>query len=111
LVFLWCEPNDRNLEHSNRDPGRASFHRGAALHEPLGRSEPGLFRRWQPPQQLRIARNTAFTFKGNNSDAKEIGRQLGARYVLEGSVQREKNRYASMRNLLMPRPARISSVL
>jgi adenylate cyclase len=35
-----------------------------------------------------IARNTAFTFKGKNVDAKEIGKQLGVRYVLEGSVQR-----------------------
>jgi adenylate cyclase len=39
-----------------------------------------------------IARNTAFTFKGKNSDAREIGRQLGVRYVLEGSVQREQNK-------------------
>jgi adenylate cyclase len=38
-----------------------------------------------------IARNTAFTFKGKNSDAKEVGKQLGVRYVLEGSVQREQN--------------------
>ena len=41
---------------------------------------------------LVIARNTAFTFKGKNSDAKEIGKQLGVRYVLEGSVQREQNK-------------------
>jgi adenylate cyclase len=41
---------------------------------------------------LVIARNTAFTFKGKNVDAKEIGRQLGVRYVLEGSVQRDQNR-------------------
>jgi adenylate cyclase len=39
-----------------------------------------------------IARNTAFTFKGKSIDAKEIGRQLGVRYVLEGSVQRDRNR-------------------
>jgi adenylate cyclase len=39
-----------------------------------------------------IARNTAFTFKGKNIDAKEIGKQLGVRYVLEGSVQREQNK-------------------
>ena len=38
-----------------------------------------------------IARNTAFTYKGKNVDAKEIGRQLGVRYVLEGSVQRDQN--------------------
>jgi TolB-like protein/class 3 adenylate cyclase/Flp pilus assembly protein TadD len=39
-----------------------------------------------------IARNTAFTYKGKNVDAKEIGRELGVRYVLEGSVQREGTR-------------------
>ena len=39
-----------------------------------------------------IARNTAFTFKGKNIDAKQIGKELGVRYVLEGSVQRDQNR-------------------
>ena len=39
-----------------------------------------------------IARNTAFTFKGKNIDAKAIGEQLGVRYVLEGSVQRDRDR-------------------
>ena len=39
-----------------------------------------------------IARNTAFSFKGKNVDAREIGRELGVRYVLEGSVQRDQNR-------------------
>jgi len=39
-----------------------------------------------------IARNTAFTYKGKNIDAKEIGKDLGVRYVLEGSVQRDQNR-------------------
>ena len=39
-----------------------------------------------------IARNTAFTFKGKNIDAREIGKELGVRYVLEGSVQRDGNR-------------------
>jgi TolB-like protein/class 3 adenylate cyclase/cytochrome c-type biogenesis protein CcmH/NrfG len=37
-----------------------------------------------------IARNTAFTYKGKNVDAKEIGKELGVRYVLEGSVQRDQ---------------------
>jgi adenylate cyclase len=35
-----------------------------------------------------IARNTAFTFKGKAVDVREIGRELGVRYVLEGSVRR-----------------------
>ena len=39
-----------------------------------------------------IARNTAFTFKGKNVDAKAIGKELGVRYVLEGSVQRDGTR-------------------
>src|SRR5271163_3455732 len=39
-----------------------------------------------------IARNTAFTFKGKGLDAKEIGKQLDVRYVLEGSVQRAGTR-------------------
>ncbi len=33
-----------------------------------------------------IARNTAFTFKGKSVDARQIGTELGVRYVLEGSV-------------------------
>ena len=39
-----------------------------------------------------IARNTAFTFKGKSLDAKAIGKELGVRYVLEGSVQRDGTR-------------------
>ena len=35
-----------------------------------------------------IARNTAFTYKGKPVDAKQIGRELGVRYMLEGSVRR-----------------------
>ena len=35
-----------------------------------------------------IARNTAFTYKGKNVDARQIGKDLGVRYLLEGSVRR-----------------------
>jgi adenylate cyclase len=35
-----------------------------------------------------IARNTAFTYKGKAVDVKQIGRELGVRYILEGSVRR-----------------------
>jgi adenylate cyclase len=35
-----------------------------------------------------IARNSSFTFKGKAVDVKRIGRELGVRYVLEGSVRR-----------------------
>jgi TolB-like protein len=39
-----------------------------------------------------IGRNTAFTYKGKHIDLKQIGRELNVRYVLEGSVQRGRNR-------------------
>ena len=35
-----------------------------------------------------ISRNTAFTFKGKAVDVRQVGRELGVRYVLEGSVRR-----------------------
>jgi TolB-like protein/Tfp pilus assembly protein PilF len=37
---------------------------------------------------LVIARNTAFTYKGKSVNAKQVGRELGVRYILEGSVRR-----------------------
>ncbi len=40
------------------------------------------------PDSFVIARDTAFTFKGRQVDAKAIGRELGVRYMLEGSVRR-----------------------
>ena len=39
-----------------------------------------------------IARNTAFTYKGRAFDVTAIGRELNVRYVLEGSVQRARDR-------------------
>jgi len=38
-----------------------------------------------------ISRNTAFTYQGKRIDTKQIGRELGVRYVLEGSVRRSSN--------------------
>src|SRR5207237_325359 len=35
-----------------------------------------------------IARNSAFSYKGKPVDPKQIGRELGARYVLQGSIRR-----------------------
>src|SRR5258708_36201992 len=35
-----------------------------------------------------IARNSAFTYKGEVADVRRIGSELGVRYVLEGSVRR-----------------------
>jgi TolB-like protein/class 3 adenylate cyclase len=39
-----------------------------------------------------IARNSSFTYKGRAVDVKQIGRELGVRYVLEGSVRKSANR-------------------
>ena len=39
-----------------------------------------------------IARNSSFTYKGRVVDVKQVGRELGVRYVLEGSVRRAANR-------------------
>jgi TolB-like protein len=39
-----------------------------------------------------IARNSSFTYKGKNVDVKQIARELGVRYVLEGSVRKVGNR-------------------
>jgi TolB-like protein len=39
-----------------------------------------------------IASNTVFTYKGQRVKVKDIGRELGVRYVLEGSVQRSQEK-------------------
>jgi len=39
-----------------------------------------------------IARNSSFVYKGRTVDVKQVGRELGVRYVLEGSVRRAGNR-------------------
>ena len=39
-----------------------------------------------------IARNSTFTYKGRSVDVKQVGRELGVRYVLEGSVRKAANR-------------------
>ncbi|MDQ2954482.1 MAG: tetratricopeptide repeat protein, partial [Pseudomonadota bacterium] len=39
-----------------------------------------------------IARNSSFTYRGRNVDVKQVGRELGVRYVLEGSVRKAGQR-------------------
>jgi TolB-like protein len=39
-----------------------------------------------------LARNSSFTYKGHTVDVKQVGRELGVRYVLEGSVRKGGNR-------------------
>ena len=44
------------------------------------------------PSLFVIARNSTFTYKGRAVDVKQVGRELGVRYVLEGSVRKVGNR-------------------
>src|SRR6516162_1111718 len=39
-----------------------------------------------------IARNSSFTYKGQATDVKQVGRELGVRYVLEGGVRKAAGR-------------------
>jgi adenylate cyclase len=49
-----------------------------------------------------------FTYKGRTHDLKQIGRALGVRYLLEGTVRRSSTRLASRRSSSTRKPARIS---
>jgi adenylate cyclase len=44
------------------------------------------------PSLFVIARNSCFTYKGRPVDVKQVGRELGVRYVLEGSLRKAGNR-------------------
>jgi TolB-like protein len=44
------------------------------------------------PDMFVISRNTAFIYRDKSLDTKQIGRELGVRYVLEGSIRRSGNR-------------------
>ena len=54
-----------------------------------------------------IARNSTFTYKGQHVDVKQVGRELGVRYVLEGSVRRGGNRVRVTRSSSTRSPARM----
>jgi adenylate cyclase len=47
-----------------------------------------------------IARNSSFTYKGRAVDVKQVGRELGVLYVLEGSVRKAENRIRISAQLL-----------
>ncbi len=54
-----------------------------------------------------IARNSSFTYKGRAVDVKQVGRELGVRYVLEGSVRKAANRVRIAGSSSMPQPGHI----
>jgi TolB-like protein len=47
-----------------------------------------------------VSRNTAFTYRNKPIDTKQIGRELGVRYVLKGTVQRSGNRVSANPQLI-----------
>ncbi|MBI3795382.1 MAG: tetratricopeptide repeat protein [Deltaproteobacteria bacterium] len=47
-----------------------------------------------------IARNTAFTYKGKATNVQEVGKELGVRYALEGSVQRTSDQVRIVAQLI-----------
>ena len=46
----------------------------------------------QIPELVVISRTSAFAYKGKAPDVRQVGRELGARYVLEGSVRKDSDR-------------------
>jgi adenylate cyclase len=52
------------------------------------------------PGSFVIARNTAFTYKNKPTDVKQIGKDLGVRYALEGSMQPTANRIRTNAQLI-----------
>jgi TolB-like protein len=54
-----------------------------------------------------IARNSSFTYKGQTVDVKQIGHELGVRYVLEGSVRKAGGRVRITAQLIDAARARI----
>lgn len=58
----------------------------------LGISESVMHQLASHNQLLVIARTSSFAFEGRNLDAREIGRELNARYLLEGSLQSTRDR-------------------
>ncbi len=55
-----------------------------------------------------IARNSSFAYKGKNVNAQEVAKELGVRYVLEGSVRKAGNRVRITAQLIDARPTAIS---
>jgi adenylate cyclase len=82
VLALPSKPSIAVLPFTNmsNDPGQEFFSDGIAedITTTLSRF----------PSLFVIARNSSFTYKGRSVDIKEIGRNLGVRYVLEGSVRK-----------------------
>ncbi len=81
---------------------RQAVHRGASVPEHERRPKAGIFRRRNGRGHRHraiaikwlfvIARNSSFAYKGKAVDIRQVGRELGVRYVLEGGVRKAGNR-------------------
>ena len=47
-----------------------------------------------------VARNSSFTYRGRSPDLKQVGRELGVRYIVEGTVRRGGDRIRITANLI-----------
>ena len=72
------------FQNLSGDPEQEYFADGVVEDIITALSRVGLF--------LVIARNSSFTYKGKPVGIKQVGRELGARYVLEGSIRKAANR-------------------
>jgi TolB-like protein len=72
------------FQNMSDDPGQEHFTDGIVQEIITGLSR----MRWLSV----VARNSSFVYRGRSVDVKQIGRELGVRYVLEGSVRKAGNR-------------------
>jgi TolB-like protein len=86
LLALPDKPSIAVLPFQNMsdDPGQEHFTDGIVEEIITGLSR----MRWLSV----VARNSSFVYRGRSVDVKQIGRELGVRYVLEGSVRKAGNR-------------------
>jgi TolB-like protein/class 3 adenylate cyclase len=86
LLALPDKPSIAVLPFQNMsdDPGQEHFTDGVVEEIITGLSR----MRWLSV----IARNSSFVYKGRSVDVKQVGRELGVRYVMEGSVRKAGNR-------------------
>jgi hypothetical protein len=83
---------------SGAGPPRQALHRRAPVPKHERRSRAGIFHGWDGRRHHHrasrfkslfvITRNSCFTYKHKAVDIKQVGRELGVRYVLEGSVRK-----------------------
>ncbi len=87
----------------NRPAGQQGVDRRSGLHKHERRPEPGISSATASPKTSSpscrgspscfvIARNSSFQYKGKAIDVRQVGRELGVRYVLEGSIRRAGDR-------------------